>query len=489
MKVIPLVLVLGLLVVSVTAKGKSKGKEDDYEPVPDPEADKLEKKEKGDLPEEEAETKPRLEEGEAIPVPELKEVISNVTAEMKKPLPGKTKFRTGGGSVKRRRRTWTKRFKSTGKRSISSRVTFCSTRVKHSFSSSVQVSTNFHMKNIWHGVGGIIGGGLQMAGGKVQLAGGLVGGLLNFAGNLAGNGLKLAGGVASGITGFIGGGVQLAGRWVNELDRALQMTCFVRSGRTNYNYKVYFGKAPGSDERYLYWCRQARGRRWCSMNGRHKWNRVSIADLDRDLKFGLVTWEHQDYPLFGLVGSPELSIPGEIYGFGAAAQMPFVINRLYTHFLIKRDVILKGLKVRRYRMVWQGQQYRNSPSKVVDRRTDLIWDIPYWLPPKNRVNCWKLYTNPETNYPVVSYTGNTNPAPITCPGLLGINIRVTAGIDFPKLWTTLFDVKRLVFHKMPRLEDVVCLIPLACRRNDPDIISVWNSNTWCNRCSFSKVQF
>jgi len=339
------------------------------------------------------------------------------------------------------------------------------------------------MKNIWHGVGGIIGGGLQMAGGKVQLAGGLVGGLLNFAGNLAGNGLKLAGGVASGITGLIGGGVQLAGRWVNELDRALQMTCFVRSGRTNYNYKVYFGKAPGSDERYLYWCRQARGRRWCSMNGRHKWNRVSIADLDRDLKFGLVTWEHQDYPLFGLVGSPELSIPGEIYGFGAAAQMPFVINRLYTHFLIKRDVILKGLKVRRYRMVWQGQQYRNSPSKVVDRRTDLIWDIPYWLPAKNRVNCWKLYTNPETSYPVVSYTGNTNPAPITCPGLRGINIRVTAGIDFPKLWTTLFDVKRLVFHKMPRLEDVVCMIPLACRRNDPDIISVWNSNKWCNRCS------
>jgi len=319
-----------------------------------------------------------------------------------------------------------------------------------------------------------------MAGGTVTAAGGLLGGILNFAGDLVGNTLNLAGGLVSGITGIIGGSAQLAGRWVNELDRALQMTCFVRSGRTNYNYKVYFGKAPGTDERYLYWCRQARGRRWCTMNGRYRWNRVSIGDLDRYLKFGLVTWEHQDYPLFGLVGSPELSIPGEIYGFGAAAQMPYVINKLFTHYLIKRDIILRGLKVRRYRLVWQGQQYRESPLKVVDRPTDLVWDIPYWLPPKNRVNCWKMYTDPGTNYPVVSYIGNTNPAPITIPGLLGINIHVEAGVNFPSLWNTLFDVGRLTFHNMPRLEDVVCLIPLACRRNDPDIITHWETKKWCN---------
>lgn len=308
----------------------------------------------------------------------------------------------------------------------------------------------------------------------------MAGGALGGAFNLFGGAFNLAGNIVSSIAGVIGGGAQLAGRWVNELDRSLQMTCFVRSGRTNYNYKVYFGKAPGTDERFLYWCRQGRGRQWCSMNGRYKWNKVSIADLDRDLKFGLVTWEHENYPLFGLVGSPEISIPGEIYGFGAAAQMPFVINRLYLHSLIKRDIILRGLRVRRYRMVWQGRQYRRSPLLVVDRPTNMIWDIPYWMPVKNRVNCWKLYTNPGTNYPVVSYIGNTNPAPIVLPGLAGINIQITAGIDFPRLWTTLFDVKRLVFHNMPSLGDAVCLIPGACRRNDPDIIRVWNTKKWCN---------
>jgi len=467
----------GALAGMTKAKDGTAGEEklDQYEPQPDPEAVKFAEKEKGEEPKEkevekaDANFKGKKKEAKAIHVQTMKDVVTNVT-KMEEEAKGKGKSsgeRHSGISFKKRFGIWNNRFTGGG---VSSRVTFCSSRVSSGFGARIAAPTVFSIGQIWHGLGGVLRGAGNVVGGGINLVGGILGAIG-----------RIGAGILGSLSTIIGLSTNVASNFIQELNTRKLMSCTIGSGGIKYSYRVYFGQAPGSQENFIYWCRKVAGQPWCSFNGPNPWNKVAIADLDKDLSFGLVTWEHQKYPMFGLVGSGDLGIDGQIYGYGSAGQMPFVLNRLYMHCLIKRDVILNGGSIDRYYLRWNGQSYTQIPTSIASQTNNLVWDIPYWLPPKNRANCWKLSTT--SSYPQISYIGNVNPAPIMIPGLASTTLNIRTRMEVPRMWNNYFNVKKLRYKNLPTLTKTVCTIPGACRGGNPDRISRWTTKRWGRRCN------
>merc|ERR1712180_193384 len=176
---------------------------------------------------------------------------------------------------------------------------------------------------------------------------------------------------------------------------------------------------------------------------------------------------------------------GKIYAYGSAKQMAYVINRLFIHYLIKTNVIKKGLKIDSYQLIWENMPITNDiPSGLygpndTPQNTEIIWDIPYWMPPKNRAHVWTLVEvsgkPPQVVYNGGKHVDGYNPAPIEIPALSGVTIIVKKYEVPPSFWQE-FNLVELKFPNLPSLVEVVCDMKGGCKSNKPDDVDTWEIN-------------
>merc|ERR1712212_343724 len=259
-----------------------------------------------------------------------------------------------------------------------------------------------------------------------------------------------------------------------------QMIAIVVAGGKKFTFSVSLRGQTGGTQ-YIVFCKLVGG--LCK-----KPRQVDVSEVDKYLAFGLVIWNSGGVPMFGLVAKDKVLGPenqGKIYAYGSAKQMAYVINRLFIHYLIKTNVIKKGLTIDSYQLIWENMPITNDiPSGLygpndTPQDKDIIWDIPYWMPPKNRAHVWTLVSGmgkpPQVVYNGGKHVDGYNPAPIEIPALSGVTI-IVKKYEVPASFWQEFNLVELKFPNLPSLVEVVCDMKGGCKSNKPDDVDKWEIN-------------
>ena len=100
----------------------------------------------------------------------------------------------------------------------------------------------------------------------------------------------------------------------------------MRRPQLKSQFKVY------STEDEVYWTQKVKGD-WPDFQP------VNMSIIDKFLPFSVIKWTHKDHntSLWGMVNSQS-----KIIAYGVPSQFPYVINRLFLHYLIKMTIIRQG---------------------------------------------------------------------------------------------------------------------------------------------------
>jgi len=228
---------------------------------------------------------------------------------------------------------------------------------------------------------GVIGGGLQIGPGSAGMGGG-VGMVCGACANVVWSSGSIPGGNHqiteqtetwwTGGTRCDHGGVICSDLNINDRTAMIIKVTYKKAGRKK---RIWFKVI--STKEYILWAQSTRG-----LKKFGKFQKIMLAKIDQYFGLGIIHWEHDGEPLWGLVNSQ-----GSIITFGVSEMFIYSLNRLFINYLVKTYVIGEGYIVTQLKMYWEDKweviQVPASPE---------MWMICTWLDAKYRREVWRVVT-------------------------------------------------------------------------------------------------